>query len=87
MKIVVLDKMNGYNSLDDILKSHDTREIAEFKCITISKLNDIAIIVLSSDATSMKAIEMSHSSFYNCLALEKIAEIEGHIYIWASILR
>jgi acyl-coenzyme A synthetase/AMP-(fatty) acid ligase len=88
IKIVALDKLNGYDSFDDILKDHDDCEVAEFKCTAISKPNDVALIVASSGTTGMpKATEISHSSLYNCLHPERIAEMEGHICTWVISLR
>lgn len=87
-KIVVLGKLTGYTSFDEILKDHNAREIIEFKCARIGKPDDVALIVPSSGTTGIpKATEISHFSLRNCLPPEKIAELEGHICIWAPTLR
>lgn len=88
IKIVVLHKLNGYESVEDILRGHDTCEIAEFKCAKISSPNDVALISFSSGTTGMpKGAEISHSSLYNCLLPEKVTELEGHICLWSSTMR
>ncbi|KAL6256353.1 hypothetical protein P5V15_012470 [Pogonomyrmex californicus] len=88
LKIVVFHKLDGYESVDDITKGHDTREIAEFKCAKISSPDDVALISLSSGTTGMpKGTEISHSSLYNCLLHEKVTELEGHICLWSPTLR
>jgi len=80
---MILDKLNGYNFLDDILKSHDTPEIAEFKCIMISKPND-AVIVPSSDAMGMlKATEISH--FFLQLPGSRENRRNGRPYMYIGI--
>lgn len=88
VKIVVLDKLDGYESIDDIIKSHDSREIAEFKCIPISNPDEVCLIVLSSGTTGMpKATEISHSSMHNRLMEEKIAEMRGQVCLFTPTLR
>lgn len=88
IKIVVFHKLDGYESVNDIMKDHDTREINEFKCAKISSPDDVALISLSSGTTGMsKGTEISHSSLYNCLLPEKVTELEGHTCLWISTLR
>lgn len=87
-KIVVFHKLNGYESIEDILKEHNTYEVVEFKCTKISSPNDVALISLSSGTTGMpKGAEISHSSLYNCLLPEKVTELEGHICLWSPTVR
>jgi len=88
IKVVVLGELNGYDSFDDVLNGHNACEIAEFKCAAIGKPNDVALIVPSSGTTGMpKATEISHSSLYNSLHPERIAEMEGHVCTWIISLR
>nr|XP_012222073.1 PREDICTED: luciferin 4-monooxygenase-like [Linepithema humile] len=89
VKIVVFDKLDGYESFEDILKNHDSREITEFKCAPLNNLDEIALIVLSSGTTGMpKATEISHSSIIqNCMPPEKIKDVEGHIFLLTSTIR
>ncbi|XP_039315158.1 luciferin 4-monooxygenase-like isoform X2 [Solenopsis invicta] len=87
-KIVVFNELNGYKSVEDILRDHDIREITEFKCAKISSPDDVALIALSSGTTGMpKGTEISHSSLYNCLLPEKVTELEGHTCLWEPTLR
>jgi len=62
VKIVVFDKLDGYESFENILKNHDSREITEFKCASLNNPDETALIVLSSGTGMPKAIEVSHSS-------------------------
>ncbi|XP_036140321.1 uncharacterized protein LOC105834306 [Monomorium pharaonis] len=88
VKIVVLDKLEGYESLDDILKGHNSREIAEFKCAPISNPDEVGLIVLSSGTTGMpKATEISHSSMHNRLLPTKVADMSGHICLFTPTIR
>lgn len=87
-KIVVFHELNGYKSVEDILRDHDVHEITEFKCAKISSPDDVALIALSSGTTGMpKGTEISHSSLYNCLLPEKVTELEGHTCLWSPTLR
>lgn len=88
MKIVVLDKLNGYECVQDMFEGHDASEIVEFKCAKISSPNDVALIVHSSGTTGMpKGTEISHSSLYHCLLPVKVTELEGHTCLWSAYLR
>ncbi|XP_011689025.1 PREDICTED: luciferin 4-monooxygenase-like [Wasmannia auropunctata] len=88
IKIIVFEKLDGYKSVKDILRGHDTSEVTEFKCAKISNPDDVALIVLSSGTTGMpKGTEISHSSLYNCLLPEKVTELEGHTCMWSPTLR
>ncbi|XP_036139949.1 luciferin 4-monooxygenase [Monomorium pharaonis] len=88
VKIVVLGKLDGYESLDDILRGHDSHEIAEFNCAPINNPDEVGVLVLSSGTTGMpKATEISHSSMHNCLLPAKVAEMNGHICLFTPTLR
>ncbi|XP_036139876.1 4-coumarate--CoA ligase 1 isoform X2 [Monomorium pharaonis] len=88
VKIVVLGKIDGYESLDNILRGHDNREIAEFNCTPISNLNEVGLICLSSGTTGMpKATELSHVSMYNRVFPAKVYEMNGHICLFLPTLR
>lgn len=88
VKIVVIGKLDGYESLDDILKGHDSDEIAEFKCTPISNPDEVGLIVLSSGTTGMpKATEISHSSMHNRLLPPKVAEMKGHVCMFTPTVR
>lgn len=88
VKIVVLDKLDGYESLDDILRGHDNCEIAEFKCAPISNPDEVGLIVLSSGTTGMpKATEISHSSMHNRLLPPKVADMRGHVCLFTPTIR
>lgn len=89
VKIVVFDKLDGYESFEDILKNHDSREITEFKCVPLNNPDETALIVLSSGTTGMpKATEISHSSIIqSCMSPEKIKDVEGHISLFTSTIR
>lgn len=87
VKIVVLGKLAGYESIDDILRGHDSREVAEFKCTPINDPDEVNLIVLSSGTTGMpKATEISHSSMHNVL-LPKIDEMKNHICMFTPTIR
>lgn len=87
VKIVVFGKLDGYESIDDILKGHDSREIFEFKCTPISNPDEVGIIVPSSGTTGMpKCTEISHSSLHNCLLPGNI-EMKGHVCIFTPTIR
>jgi len=88
VKIVVLDKLDGYESIDDILMGHDNREIAEFECTPISHPDEVGLIVLSSGTTGMpKATEISHSSMHNRLLPAKVAEMKNQVCIITPTIR
>ncbi|XP_011629958.1 luciferin 4-monooxygenase-like [Pogonomyrmex barbatus] len=88
VKIVVLGKLDGYESVDDILKGHDSREIAEFKCTPISNPDEVGLIVLSSGTTGMpKATEISHSSMHNRLNHVLITGLKGHVCMFTPTIR
>lgn len=90
VKIVVFGQLDGYESFEDILKNHDSREITEFKCEPLNNPDEVALIVLSSGTTGMpKATEISHSSIIqNCMLPEKLKEIEqGHVCLFSSTIR
>ncbi|XP_011699151.1 PREDICTED: luciferin 4-monooxygenase-like [Wasmannia auropunctata] len=88
VKIVVLGKLDGYESVDDILKGHDSREVAEFKCTPISNPDEVGLIVLSSGTTGMpKATEISHTSIHNRMLPVKVAEMKGHVCMFTPALR
>jgi len=87
VKIVVFGKLDGYESIDDILKGHDKCEIFEFKCTPISNPDEVGIIVLTSGTTGMpKCTELSHSSLHNCLLSTNI-EMKDHVCIFTSTIR
>jgi len=47
IKIEVLGKLEGYDrSIDDILRDHDSREIAEFECTPISNPDKVFCFIL-----------------------------------------
>ncbi|XP_012060704.1 PREDICTED: 4-coumarate--CoA ligase 1-like [Atta cephalotes] len=88
VKIVVFGKLDGYESIDDILKGHDKCEIFEFKCTPISNPDEVGIIVLTSGTTGMpKCTELSHSSLHNCLLPANIAETKDHVCIFTPTIR
>ncbi|XP_036139946.1 luciferin 4-monooxygenase-like [Monomorium pharaonis] len=88
VKIVVLGKLDGYESLDDILRGHNSREIAEFTCTPISNPDEVCLIVLSSGTTGMpKATELSHFFMHNRLFPAKVDEMNGHICLFTPTLR
>ncbi|XP_011872252.1 PREDICTED: luciferin 4-monooxygenase-like [Vollenhovia emeryi] len=88
VKIVVIGKLDGYESIDDILRGHDSREIAEFKCTPISSPDEVGLIVLSSGTTGMpKATEISHSSMHNRLPPPKVAAMTGHVCMFTPTIR
>lgn len=88
VKIVVLGKLDGYESLEDILRGHETREIIEFKCTPISSPHDVALIVLSSGTTGPpKASEISHYSCRSNLLPLKFADIEGQVCMFTPTFR
>lgn len=87
VKIVVLGKLDGYESIDDILRDHDSREVAEFQCTPISNPDEVGLIVLSSGTTGMpKATELSHSSMYNQL-FPKVCEMKSHVSMFTPTIR
>lgn len=87
VKIVVLGKLDGYESIDDILRDHDSREIVEFKCTPISNPHEVGLIVLSSGTTGMpKATELSHTSIHNRI-LPKVADMKGHVCLFTPTIR
>lgn len=86
VKIVVFGKLDGYESIDDILRGHDSLEVAEFKCTPISNPDEVCLIVPSSGTTGMpKATEISHSSMHN--RLFSFEEIKNHICMFTPTLR
>ncbi|KAG5348319.1 LUCI monooxygenase, partial [Acromyrmex charruanus] len=88
VKIVIFGKLDGYESIDDILKGHDNHEIFEFKCTPISNPDEVGIIVLTSGTTGMpKCTELSHSSLNNCLLPANIAEMKDHVCIFTPTIR
>ncbi|XP_018358074.1 PREDICTED: luciferin 4-monooxygenase-like [Trachymyrmex cornetzi] len=88
VKIVVFGKLDGYESIDDILKGHDNREIFEFKCTPISNPDEVGIIVPTSGTTGIpKCTEISHSSLHNCLFSTNIAETKGHVCVFTPTIR
>ncbi|XP_011705560.1 PREDICTED: luciferin 4-monooxygenase-like, partial [Wasmannia auropunctata] len=88
VKIVVLGKLDGYESMDDIIKDNDSREIAEFKCTPISNSNEASFIVFSSGTTGMpKATEIIYSSLHYCLYPQKIAKLTNNVFYIHSTLR
>ncbi|XP_014485575.1 PREDICTED: 4-coumarate--CoA ligase 1-like isoform X2 [Dinoponera quadriceps] len=88
LKVVVLDKLDEYESLDeDVLRGHDTREIVEFKCFT-TKPDDVALIVPSSGTTGLpKATKLSHYSLHCCMHSDKVRNLQGHIFIIVPTVR
>lgn len=88
VKIVVFGKLDGYESVDDILRGHDSLEVAEFKCTPISNPDEVCLIVPSSGTTGMpKATEISHSCMHNRLPSEKIEKLKNHICMFTPTLR
>ncbi|XP_011160096.2 luciferin 4-monooxygenase [Solenopsis invicta] len=88
VKIVIIGKLDGYESLDDVLRGHDSREIVEFKCTPISDPDEVCLIVLSSGTTGMpKATELSHSSLHNHQPAVRVAEMTGHICMFTPTIR
>ncbi|XP_018405969.1 PREDICTED: luciferin 4-monooxygenase-like [Cyphomyrmex costatus] len=86
VKIVVFGKLDGYESIDDILKGHDNHEIVDFKCTPISNRDEVGIIVLSSGTTGMpKCTEISHSSIMHKCLLS--AEMKDHVCIFTPTIR
>lgn len=87
VKIVVLGKLDGYESIDDILRDHDSREVTEFQCSPISNPNEVGIIVLSSGTTGMpKATNISHFSLYN-RAIPEAEDLKGHVCMFTPTIR
>lgn len=87
VKIVVLGKLDGYESIDDILRDHDSREVAEFQCSPISNSNEVCLIVLSSGTTGMpKATEISHFSLYN-RTVPEASDLKGHVCMFTPTIR
>ncbi|XP_014483111.1 PREDICTED: 4-coumarate--CoA ligase 1-like [Dinoponera quadriceps] len=88
LKVVVLDKLDGYESLnEDVLRGHNTREIVEFKCFT-TKPDDVALIVPSSGTTGLpKGTKITHYSLHCCMHPDKIRDLQGHIFIIVPTLR
>ena len=88
VKIVVLGKIDGYESLDNILRGHDNREIAEFNCTPISNPDEVCLIIHSSGTTGMpKATEISHFSMHNRLFVARFTKMNGHICLFTPTLR
>lgn len=88
VQVVTIDKLNGYESYEDVLSNHDAREIAEFKCTPISNPDYNALLVLSSGTTGMpKATQITHSSLYNNLLIESFNDMKDQICVWTPTLR
>ncbi|KAL0105338.1 hypothetical protein PUN28_016769 [Cardiocondyla obscurior] len=88
VKIVVLGSLDGYVSLDNILRNHDRSEIDEFKCTPIGHPDEVGLIVLSSGTTGMpKATEISHSSMHNRLPAPKVNDMKDVISMFTPTIR
>ncbi|EFN85795.1 Luciferin 4-monooxygenase [Harpegnathos saltator] len=88
LKVITLDKLDGYESLEeDVMRDHDTRDIDEFKCFT-TQPDDIAIIVPSSGTTGLpKGTEVSHYSLYYSMQPDKYCDLIDHTCIVTSTIR
>ncbi|XP_011706948.1 PREDICTED: 4-coumarate--CoA ligase 1-like, partial [Wasmannia auropunctata] len=88
VKIVVLGKLDGYESMDDIMKDNDSHQIAEFKCTPIGNSNEASFIVFSSGTMGMpKATEIRYSSLHSCLYPQIIAKLKNNVFYIHSTLR
>lgn len=88
VKIVIIDKLDGYESFEDILKGHDTREVAEFKCTAITNPKEVCLIVPSSGTTGMpKGTEISHYSINTCLHPANVDNMRDNICLFTPTLR
>ncbi|XP_011705561.1 PREDICTED: luciferin 4-monooxygenase-like [Wasmannia auropunctata] len=88
VKIVILGKLDGYESMDDIIKDNDSRDIEEFECTPIDNLDEISIIVPSSGTSGMpKAVEVRHSSIINYLNPQQIAKMKNDVCYFTTTLR
>ncbi|XP_011331385.1 luciferin 4-monooxygenase-like [Ooceraea biroi] len=88
IKVVTIDKLNGYESFEDVLNTHDTCQIAEFKCTPINNPDEVALIVLSSGTTGMpKATKISHTSLHNAMFSQSSKDMKNNICVWTPTLR
>lgn len=80
--------MDGYMSLEDILKGHDTREVAEFTCTKISNPNETAFMIGSSGTTGLpKATEISHFTLCFLIHPLQCTELQYDVSMWAATFR